>query len=86
MRDIISSIPASASTAILLLLKEPQGEELGAIIKVSVRISRKKLEEQATMQRKHSKCLKSLTTTDEFNSKGSYLFPKILPLNKEHQR
>jgi hypothetical protein len=41
MRDIISSIPASASTAILLLLKEPQGEELGAIIKVPVRISQK---------------------------------------------
>jgi hypothetical protein len=41
MRDIISSIPAAASTAILLLLKEPQGEELGAIIKVLVRISRK---------------------------------------------
>jgi hypothetical protein len=41
MRDIISSTPASASTAILLLLKEPQGEEFGAIIKVPVRISRK---------------------------------------------
>jgi hypothetical protein len=41
MRDIISSIPASASTAILLLLKEPRGEELGAIIKVPVRIRRK---------------------------------------------
>jgi hypothetical protein len=41
MGDIISSIPASASTAILLLLKEPQGEELGAIIKVPVRISLK---------------------------------------------
>jgi hypothetical protein len=41
MRDIISSIPASASTAIILLLKEPQGEELGAIIKVPVRINRK---------------------------------------------
>jgi hypothetical protein len=40
MRDIISSTPASASTAILLL-KEPQGEELGSIIKVPVRISRK---------------------------------------------
>jgi hypothetical protein len=39
MRDIISSISASASTAILLLLKEPQGEELGTIIKVPVRIS-----------------------------------------------
>jgi hypothetical protein len=40
MRDIISSTPASASTSIVLLLKEPQGEELGAIIKVLVRISR----------------------------------------------
>jgi hypothetical protein len=41
MRDIISSTSASASSSILLLLKEPQGEELGAIIKVPVRISRK---------------------------------------------
>jgi hypothetical protein len=40
MRDIISSTPASASIAILFLLKEPQGEELGAIIKVPVSISR----------------------------------------------
>jgi hypothetical protein len=40
MRDIISSTSASASTSILLLLKEPQGEELGAINKVPVRISR----------------------------------------------
>jgi hypothetical protein len=40
MRDIISSTSASASTSILLLLKEPQGEEHGAINKVPVRISR----------------------------------------------
>jgi hypothetical protein len=39
MRDIISSTSASASTSILLLLKEPQREELGAINKVPVRIS-----------------------------------------------
>jgi hypothetical protein len=40
MRDIVSSTSASASTSILLLLKELQGEELGAINKVPVRISR----------------------------------------------
>jgi hypothetical protein len=40
MRDIISSTSSSASTSILLLLKEPQGEELGSIIKVPIRISR----------------------------------------------
>jgi hypothetical protein len=40
MRDIISSTSSSASTSILLLLKEPQGEELGAIIKVPVSIRR----------------------------------------------
>jgi hypothetical protein len=40
MRDIISSTSDSASTSILLLLKEPQGEELGAINNVPVRISR----------------------------------------------
>jgi hypothetical protein len=39
MRDIISSTPASASTSIPLLLKEPHGEELGAILKAPVRIS-----------------------------------------------
>jgi hypothetical protein len=41
MRDIISFTPASASTSIHLLLKELKGEELGAIIKVPVRISQK---------------------------------------------
>jgi hypothetical protein len=40
MRDIISSTSASTSTSILLLLKELQAEELGAINKVPVRISR----------------------------------------------
>jgi hypothetical protein len=40
MRDIISSTSASASTSILLLLKELQGEELGALNKVPVRITR----------------------------------------------
>jgi hypothetical protein len=40
MRDIISSTSASTSTSILLLLKELQGDKLGAINKVPVRISR----------------------------------------------
>jgi hypothetical protein len=44
MRDIISSTSASASTSILLLLKELQGEELSAINKVPVRISRNQAE------------------------------------------
>jgi hypothetical protein len=48
MRDIISSTPAYASTSILLLLKEPQGEEFGVILKAPVRISQTQAQNSKT--------------------------------------